>query len=90
LDGEYMKKNLLLILRGVGIGFILASLVFFLLRDTFAEKSKESISDGEVIEKARELGMIPLTQLDNVYLSDDEVIEKAKELGMEFIDKDKN
>jgi hypothetical protein len=72
------------VLRGIGIGFIVASMVFFSLKEMLVEQSKSSLSESEIILKAEELGMIKLTQLDRVYLTDEDIINKAKELGMRF------
>lgn len=76
------KRELVLILRGIGIGFILASMIFFSLRSTIEKSATGSMSEAEIVEQAQALGMIKITDLDHVYMTDEEVIERAKELGM--------
>jgi len=83
------KYTVIYLLRGIGIGFFLAAILFFSLKNTLIEQSKTSLTENEIIELAQELGMIKITQLDQVYMTDEQVIEKAKELGMQFIDEDK-
>lgn len=78
------KFYLISVLRGIGIGFILASILFFSLKGTLIEQTKTSLSESEIISKAEELGMIKITQVDKVYLTDEDVIKKAEELGMHF------
>lgn len=78
------RQKLIFMLRGVGVGFILASILFFALKGTLNEATIKEMTDTEIIEKATELGMVPITKVEDVYLSDDDVIERAKELGMEF------
>ncbi|MBN2222648.1 MAG: hypothetical protein JW708_10615 [Vallitaleaceae bacterium] len=79
-----MKQERVMILRGIGIGFILAALFFFAMKDRIMENLRKDITDQEIIERASTLGMIQIKQLEDVYLTDEQVIEKARELGMEF------
>ncbi len=79
-----MNNKKIYILRGIGIGFILASIVFFMLQNTLVEETTIELTKDELIEQAYELGMVEIGRIDEVYLTEDEVIAKAKELGMEF------
>jgi len=78
------RQKFVFMLRGIGIGFIIASILFFMLKGTLNEATIKEITDTEIIEKAKELGMIPITKVEDVYLNDEQVIERAKELGMKF------
>jgi len=84
------KYTFIYLLRGIGIGFFLAAILFFSLKNTLIEQSKTSLTESEIEVLAEELGMIKITQLDQVYLTDEQVIEKAKELGMQFVDENKD
>ncbi len=78
------RQKFIFMLRGIGVGFILASIVFFSLEATLTNATIKELTEAEIIEKAKELGMVPITKVEDVYLTDDDVIERAKELGMEF------
>ncbi len=82
-----MKTKTIYMLRGIGIGFILAASLFFGYEHLVMEPEIEVLSDEEIIERAHELGMEKLTRLDDAYLTDEQVIEKARSMGMEFIEK---
>lgn len=81
---KYTQRELVLLLRGVGIGLILASIFFFSLRSVMEKTVVSSITDTEIIMRAESLGMIKITDVERIYLTDEQVIEKAKELGMIF------
>lgn len=82
-----MKDNkIIYTLRGIGIGFIVAALLFFSLKNVLIQETDNNITDTEIMLMARNLGMIPLTELDDVVLNDEDLIERAKALGMDFIE----
>ena len=82
-----MNRNKVYMLRGIGIGFILAAVLFFLV-DSFNEPVEPvELTKEEIMSRAAEYGMVKVTNLDQVYLTDEEVIEKAKQLGMDFVEK---
>jgi len=80
------RQRFILMFRGIGIGFILAAILFFSIEGVITDVAKKEMTDSEIIEKAKYLGMIPITRVEDVYLTEEEVIEKAQELGMEFVD----
>lgn len=82
---------------GLGIGVIISSLMLYMSVICFTRPSWNSklfeISDEEIIDRAKKLGMILLeeqasTQDNN--LSDDDIILRAEQLGMIFKDKENN
>ena len=79
-------------LFGIGTGLILLSLVFYLVISTNEEKFNintraiSSITDKELADRARELGMVFQSELEigNSDVSDEFVIQRAIDLGMIF------
>lgn len=62
-----MKRETVLILRGVGIGMIITATLFFIIL-TFYVPSNQGLSnmnDNQIIERAREMGMIFVSELNN-------------------------
>lgn len=90
LKNAYSHRDLVVLLRGIGIGLIIAAIFFFSFRSVMENTVVSSISDSEIISKAESLGMIKITDIERVYLTDEQVIEKAKELGMTFEESPKN
>ena len=80
------KDNILWMVQGIGIGLLLSGIILFIWKEPLIKNFQATIPDEDVRKRAEEIGMIPLTKVEDVYLTDDEIIEKAKELGMEFID----
>jgi hypothetical protein len=78
------KDNVLWMIQGIGIGLLLAGIILFIWKEPLSKSFQETITDEEIKERAQELGMIPLTKVEDVYLTDEDVIKKAEELGMEF------
>lgn len=52
------RENWKYIILGIGLGFLLSAALFL----KFGGKEKETLSEREVIEKAKELGMVFLTE----------------------------
>ncbi len=87
------KRSLLF---GLGTGFIFVSLLlyiycnFILNFEQYSAVQAVTVTDEEVIERAKKLGMIFVNQLpekqtsETVTISDTEIIERAKGLGMVF------
>ncbi len=76
---------------GLGTGIILSSLLAFFA--IFSLVNKQSLSTltlekEQIIEKAKDLGMIFITELPSATKdwTEEEVIVKARELGMDFIE----
>ena len=55
-------NNRAVFFRGIGVGFILAALVFFLSTRSVAVEGNK-LSEQEIIEHARGLGMIFITEM---------------------------
>ena len=70
---------------GLGLGIVITGI-------TFSFVPYKSISDKEIIEKSKELGMVDPLDLspERFVLSQEEIIKRAKKLGMDFVEKDKN
>lgn len=79
------KRDRILMLRGVGIGFIMAAILFFIMKNSIAENMREEITEQEIIERASDLGMVQIKEFEALHLTEEEIIEKARELGMEFV-----
>lgn len=86
--GKMKKQRYIYMVRGIGIGFIVAAMIFFSLKGVFITESQKELTDYEVMEQAKGLGMVPITDIDNVVLTEEELIEKAKNLGMDFIEEE--
>ncbi|WP_058485182.1 hypothetical protein [Defluviitalea phaphyphila] len=72
---------------GLGIGIIVTSLfVMIFTLKLKNEKETTLLTNEEIIQKAKELGMInPLDlEADKFVLSNEEIINKARKLGMEY------
>lgn len=59
-----MKKESKLLIRGIGIGVIATSLLFYCMT-IFSVPQNVAITNEEVIEKAKALGMIFITDIQN-------------------------
>ncbi len=74
-----MRKNRKVLLQGVGIGFILAGVIFYSFLNVTGynhpEKSFESmiLSNEEIIERAEDLGMIRLSDFLKGDYSDEDI-----------------
>jgi hypothetical protein len=77
---------------GLGLGIIISSMIFYMsfivINKTSSKNNKSvEISDEEVINRAKKLGMVAYKALPDTKqtsLSNDELIAKASELGMVF------
>lgn len=58
-----MKKDKIFLIRGFGIGVIITTLIFYSFI-TFSTPKATPITNEEIIEKAKSLGMIFITELD--------------------------
>lgn len=58
-----MKKDKALIIKGIGIGMIITTLIFYSLI-AFSTPKNTPITNSEIIQKAKSLGMIFLSELD--------------------------
>lgn len=58
-----MNRNHKLLLRGVGIGIILTATLFFLVMTFSVPRKQISLTDAEIIDRARTLGMIFVSEL---------------------------
>lgn len=85
----YDIKNFIL---GLGVGLVLMSLLFYSLISINAQKllreNNATISDDDVINRAKSLGMIFVSDLPKgeKQISDDDILQRAMELGMVFKD----
>lgn len=52
-----MKNNTNILIRGIGIGVIAASLFFYFIL-TFSVPKANDLSNEEIIERAKQLGMV--------------------------------
>lgn len=78
------------IIRGIGIGFIIASILFLALKSYIVEDQRNYMSNDEIVERAKELGMVTMEESMERQFSDDEIMERAKELGMVHKNKPKD
>ncbi len=72
--------------RGLGVGIIAATAVFFIMiRFNDNENKSVSYSQNEIIERAKKLGMIFVSEVkpnkESIF-TENEIIRKAKSLGM--------
>ncbi len=58
-----MKNEQRFLIRGVGIGILLTATLFFLFLTFSVPKQDVALTDPQVIERARSLGMIFITEL---------------------------
>ncbi|HOQ16483.1 MAG TPA: hypothetical protein PLL17_08070 [Defluviitaleaceae bacterium] len=70
---------------GLGLGIVITGITFCFI-------PYKSISDDEIIQKSKELGMVNPLDLspEKFVLSQEEIIRRAKKLGMDFVKKDDN
>lgn len=73
----------------MGVGMVFLSLVFGLIYNLDSKKDKTivnepALSEQEIMDKAKELGMINYADLPKRSLTDEDIIERASELGMVF------
>ncbi|PKM95739.1 MAG: hypothetical protein CVU84_02750 [Firmicutes bacterium HGW-Firmicutes-1] len=59
-----MKRDDRVLIRGVGIGVIITTLLFYCVF-TFTIPKENTLSNEEIIEKAKDLGMIFISNLEN-------------------------
>ena len=73
-------------LKGVGVTLIIMSAIFYgLMMNLQSTQSKPIYTNEEIVEKARDLGMIYITEIKDVdVLTKDYIIKMAKSYGMEF------
>lgn len=68
-------------LRGFGTALIIAAAIFYIAND---KSGNISLSDQDIMEKAKTLGMVEASNMQKQEVSDIEVIRLAKEQGMVF------
>jgi hypothetical protein len=59
-----VKQNLYLFLRGVGVGVIVTTTLFYAIVLGNINTSDNKVDDITIIERAKELGMIFITEID--------------------------
>lgn len=59
-----IRKNLDVFIRGIGVGIIITATLFYFVSLSADSKIIE-INDPEVIDRAKELGMVFITELDD-------------------------
>lgn len=74
------------ILKGIGIGMILCSAIFYMMVLDLRVSYDNAVNDNDrIIEEAEELGMqFPVDGVSSEGMTEEEIIEAAKELGMVF------
>ena len=73
-------------LLGVGVAVILCTTVFYgLVLQLRSDYEKPVMTELEIVEEARDLGMIYITEINDLdVLTRDYIIKAAKGMGMEF------
>ncbi len=78
------RENVWWLVQGIGLGLIFAGALLLIWQEPMKQDIQESVSEAVIKERARNLGMISLSEIEEKYLTDSLIIEKAKELGMDF------
>jgi len=73
-------------LKGIGTTLIIMSIIFYgLIVNLQTTQSKQIYTNEEIVEMARDLGMIYITEIKDVdLLTKDYIIKMAKSYGMEY------
>jgi hypothetical protein len=73
-------------LKGVGTTLIIMSIIFYgLMINLQITQNKEIYTNEEIVEMARDLGMIYITEIKDVdLLTKDYIIKMAKSYGMDY------
>jgi len=73
-------------LKGVGTTLIIMSIIFYgLIVSLQTNQDKATPSTEEIVEMARDLGMIYITEIKDVdLLTKDYIVKMAKSYGMDF------
>ncbi|MDF1616796.1 hypothetical protein [Petrocella sp. FN5] len=73
-------------LKGVGTTLIIMSMIFYgLIVHLQTTQTKQTHTNEEIVEMARDLGMIYITEIKDVdLLTKDYIIKMAKSYGMEY------
>jgi len=80
------KKEIKGFIRGMGVAFIISALVFYTMHLNFkAEIHLKEKNKAVIVQEAREMGMIFISEVNNIEtLTEDYIIKMAKNLGMVF------
>jgi hypothetical protein len=75
-------------IKGIGITLIFSAAIFYgLVLNLRHEMKNDSYTSEEIVNEARDLGMIYITEVNEVdFLSKEYIIKLAKSYGMEFIE----
>lgn len=86
------KEEVKGIIKGLGIGFIISAfIVYAMILNIKMDYQKEEKTDTYIIDEARELGMIFISEVNNIEeLTEDYIIKMAKSLGMVFKEENNN
>ncbi len=76
------------ILKGIGIACIVCAAIFYSMIMNIRTDYEMALTDDEVIiEKARDLGMIYITEVNDIdFLTKEYIVRMARSYGMEYIE----
>lgn len=75
-------------LKGIGMTLIISAAIFYgMILTIRTEHMGEPLTEYEVVEEARNLGMVYITEINDIdFLTKDYIIKMAKSYGMVFVE----